>query len=89
MHTNSKLKKEIGTLHPIKVEGQVWKRIGVDIVGPLTATKKGKKYIITCTDYFLKWPEAVAVQTKEAVNVARFLIELICRFGCFEIFHTD
>ena len=26
---------------------------------------------------------------KEAVNVAKFLIELICRFGCFEICHTD
>ena len=23
------------------------------------------------------------------VNIARFLIELICRFGCFEICHTD
>ena len=43
--SNFKLKKYVGVLHPIRVDGQVWKRIGIDMVGPLTQTKNGNKYM--------------------------------------------
>ena len=38
-------------------------------------------YIITCTDYYSKWPEAAALLTKEADGVANFLYSLFCRHG--------
>ena len=87
--SNPKLKKECGVLHPIKIKPQVWKRIGIDLIGPLTTTKSGNKYIITCTDYFSKWVEAEALPDKTASSTAKFLFHLICRLGCFEYCHSD
>ena len=53
-------------LHPIVVQDTVWQRIGIDLVGPLPETSRGNKYIITCMDYFSKWPEAAPLQSKSA-----------------------
>lgn len=86
---NAKLRKEPGQLHPIKIQPQVWNRVGIDLIGPLTTTKSGNKYIITCTDYFSKWVEAEGLPDKTAHSVAKFLVRLICRMGCFEYCHSD
>ena len=47
------------------------------------------RYLITCTDYFSKWPEAKAVPNKDATTVAKFLYSLILRLGCFVTCITD
>ena len=47
------------------------------------------RYLITCTDYFSKWPEAQALPSKCAAGVANFLLSLITRFGCFQICISD
>lgn len=36
-------------------------RWGLDIVGPLSLSKKKKKYIFVMVDYFTKWMELEAV----------------------------
>ena len=48
------------------------------MTGPLPETKSRKKYIITLTDYFSKWPEAEALANKDADSVARFIFKT-CR----------
>ena len=58
-----------GTLHPIPVAPQLWRQVGMDLIGPLTTTPRGNKYIITLTDYFSKWAEAAALPDKTAVNL--------------------
>jgi hypothetical protein len=69
------------SLHPIQV-GQPFDRIGIDIVGPLTVTKDGNRYIITATDYLTKYPEARAVKNADASTTAQFIFEdIICRHG--------
>lgn len=55
-------------------------QIGIDLIGPLPATKAGNKYIITLMDYFSKWPEAAALPDKKADSVALFLYKMICRY---------
>lgn len=40
-------------------------------------------------DYFSKWPEAKPIRKKNAEEVAQFLYELICRFGCVNIQIND
>ena len=50
-------------------------------MGPLPETLSGNKYIMTVTDYFSKWPEAKAIPTKEAYQVAEFLYALFMRHG--------
>ena len=86
---NPKLQKQPSKLQPIKVNPEVWQRIGIDIIGPLKKSTNGNKYIITCSDYFSKWVEARALPDKSAHSIAKFLLSLICRFGCFQICHTD
>ena len=67
---NKKLKTSAAELHPIPV---IWSQVGMDLIGPLTETPRGNKYIITLTDYFSKWTEATALPDKSADRVARFM----------------
>ena len=65
-------------------------RIAMDILGPLPATSRGKKYILVVGDYFSKWKEAYPMPNMEATTIATFLVnEFICRFGVPEYLHTD
>jgi hypothetical protein len=69
-------------LHPIPV-GEPFYQIGIDIVGPLPCSKKGKRYIVVAIDYLTKWPEAKALSQATAEQVAQFIYEdIICRHGC-------
>ena len=47
------------------------------------------RYLVTCTDYFSKWPEACGLPSKSADGVAHFLHTLIMRFGCFQVCISD
>ena len=76
------------SLHPITVDSP-WHRVGIDLVGPIDRTDTGNAYIITCTDYFTKWPEAAAIPDKCATTVANFLFGLITRHGCPVIIQSD
>ena len=70
---NKKLKTSTTELNPIPVKAQIWCQVGMDLIGPLTVTPRGNKYIITLTDYFSKWAEAMALPDKSAYGVARFM----------------
>ena len=49
----------------------------------------GNVYIITCSDYFTKWPEAAGIPDKSAKSVANFLFKLITRHGSPAIVQSD
>lgn len=70
---NKKLKKPVGSLHPIPVTSKLWCQVGMDLVGPLPETPRGNKYIVTLTDYFSKWAEAAPLPDKTANGVASFI----------------
>src|SRR5437879_5388705 len=58
-------------------------QIGIDIVGLLSRTKDGNRYIITTIDYLTKWPEAKPVQEVTAEQVTIFIYkDIICQHGC-------
>ena len=86
---NAKLKREHGQLHLIKIEPKVWKRVGIDLIGPLPTSKRDNKSIITCTDYFSKWVEAKGLPDRTTHSVVAFLFRLFCCMGCFECCHLD
>ena len=46
-------------------------------------------YLVTCTDYFSKWPEACGLPSKSADGVAHFLHTLIMKFRCFQVCISD
>src|SRR6266498_3466192 len=65
-------------------------RRGIDIVGPLTITKKGNRYIVTAIDYFTKWPIAKAIKEATAKTVSKFIYEkIICEHGCPQVLQSD
>ena len=57
---------------PIKVE-YPFKRIGIDMVGPLTPSKRGNRYVVVATDYFTHLAIAAPLPQKSADLVAQFL----------------
>ncbi|CAH8628181.1 unnamed protein product [Schistosoma guineensis] len=65
-------------------------RVGIDIMGPLTTTKNGNRYILVMVDYFTKWCEAVPLPQQDAPTVARaFIDHWVSRYGAPVSLHSD
>src|SRR6266542_1682992 len=76
-------------LHSIKIKEQFY-QYGIEIVGSLTETSRGNKYIVVAIDYFIKYPKARALANANARNVANFLYEdIICRHECLRRIISD
>ena len=73
-----KVKTMAPELHPIKVT-EPWHLLGMDLFGPLKPTKNGYQYVLTVTDYFTKWPEALPLRNKTAAEVATRLVDTFYR----------
>ena len=76
-------------MYPIESKAS-FQRIGIDIVGLLTITKKENWYIVTAMDYFTKWPIAKAIKEVTAKTVSKFIYEkIICEYGCPQVLQSD
>ena len=77
-------------LIPISVEApfQQW---GLDFIGEIHPPSSGQhKWIITATDYFTKWIEAIPTRNTIDIVIIKFLLEnIISRFGCPQRLVTD
>ncbi len=63
-------------LHPILVKSP-WHQIGIDFVGPVSPDADDRsRYILTVSDYFKKWVEAVPTADKSASSVAAVLFKV-------------
>jgi len=55
-----------------------WYHIGIDFIGPISpASHQGNRYILTITDYFTKFVEAIPMKCKYAENVAAALFKVV------------
>ncbi|XP_045135274.1 SCAN domain-containing protein 3-like [Portunus trituberculatus] len=75
-----KIKTQGPVLHPIKPEGR-WDVLSMDLIGPLTVTPRGNKYIITITDLYTKGVMAYPLKDKSAPCVAMAIMEIIYTYG--------
>src|SRR6266540_3734134 len=76
-------------LHSIELKAP-FQRIGIDIVGLLTITKKGNRYIVIAMNYFTKW--LIVKVIKEAIvrTVSKFIYEkIICEYGYSQVLQSD
>lgn len=53
--------------------------VGCDVVGPMPATTKGKKYLLVAVDYLNRWPVALDVQAIDMITTADFLFMQLMR----------
>ncbi|KAH1172064.1 hypothetical protein KIL84_007682 [Mauremys mutica] len=68
------------TLKSVKVS-QPFELVGMDLIGPLPATKEGYQYILTATDYLTRWVHAFPLKNKSAPEVAKKMYEFIYQYG--------
>ena len=74
-------KRARAPLMPLPVIDQPWKRVAVDIVGPLERSHAGNKYILMIMDFSTRYPEAVPLKKTDARTVADALCQTFSRFG--------
>ncbi|XP_068605827.1 uncharacterized protein zgc:153292 [Brachionichthys hirsutus] len=58
-----------------------WEWLGLDVRGPLPQTLNGHRYLLTVTDYFSKWVEAVPMESCLPSNVAAPVVDVVAHFG--------
>ncbi|XP_037333163.2 uncharacterized protein zgc:153292 isoform X1 [Pungitius pungitius] len=58
-----------------------WQWLGLDVRGPLPQTLNAHRYILTLTDYFSKWVEAVPMQSCLPEDVVKNVVDIIAHFG--------
>lgn len=64
--------------------------VGIDMMGPLTTTPRGNRYLLVMVDYFTKWVEAVPVTSQAATTVISCVYEYwVSRHGAPERIHSD
>jgi len=68
-------------LVPLLVMQEPFKKIAMDIVGPLSCSKRGNQYILVVWDYATRYPEAMAIRKIDAGVVAEKLIQIFSRSG--------
>lgn len=74
---NRKLTTGVPTLNSVPVKAP-WYMISIDFVGPLSPeADDGSSYILTVSDYFTKWVEALPTSNKCASTVAAALFKVL------------
>ena len=65
-------------------------KIAMDIVGPLTKTARGNRYLILLVDYYTRLPEAYAIVYQDAHSITSKLVtEYFARYGTPYCIHSD
>ncbi|XP_042247194.1 uncharacterized protein LOC121882816 [Thunnus maccoyii] len=76
-------------LQPLPIISTPFRRIAMDIVGPLVRSSRGHQYILVVCDYATRFPEAFPLCTVTAPAVLRCLAQLFSRVGVPDEIITD
>ena len=85
----SKKSTKKAPLVPLPIMDEPFKRIAMDIVGPLPRSSSGKRFILVICDYATRYPEAVALRSIDANAIAEELMKFFARVGVPEEILTD
>lgn len=80
--TKSPLMKFETPTHPME-------RLSLDVLGPLSMTEKGNKYILTVIDHFTKYSMLFALSDITAETISAKLLQVITIFGVPRAILTD
>lgn len=74
--TSRKLSISRHELNPVPVVSP-WYHIGMDLIGPISPmSHQGNKYIMTLSDYFTKFVEAIPIPDKEAATICKAIYKV-------------
>ena len=77
-------------LHKMPLIDQPFKRVAVDLVGPISPpSEKGRQYILTLVDYTTRYPETIALKRINTPIVAEALVDMFSRLGIPEEILND
>ena len=77
-------------LNPINEADQPFDMVGMDVLGPLTETPRGNKYIVVFSDYGSRWPEGFAMKDKKTTTISKIYVnEVVSRHGAPKILLSD
>ena len=76
-------------LIPLPIMEEPFKRIAMDVVGPLPRSSSGKRFILVICDYATRYPETIALRTVDAPTIAEELLKFFARMGVPEEILTD
>ena len=87
----SKIVKHVVTpIEKIAIPSQRFSHVHVDIVGPLSTTREGYRYLLTIIDRSTRWFEVVPLQNITAELVLEtFIFTWVARYGVPAIVTTD
>jgi hypothetical protein len=83
------IKKCPAALHPIPVTEDVFLQLGADLIGPLTETHHGNRYILVICDYLSKFVIAEPIVSKTADCVHSVFRRIFLTFGPPNVLITD
>ena len=67
-----------------------FKRIAINIVGPLPKTERGNRYLLVVVDYYTRRPEAYAIVHQDAHLIASKLVtDYFAQYGAPYSIHLD
>eukprot|EP00253_Pinus_taeda_P034748 PITA_34748 len=75
--SSGRQRKPTFPLQPVNID-QPFKQWGLDIIGKITPqSSKQHKYILTATNYFTKWVEAIPLKTTNSEGIIEFIDQFI------------
>lgn len=84
------LKPKQVPLHPLPIISTPFRRIAMDIVGPLEKSSTGYQYILVICDYATRFPEAFPLRSIKTPKIIGALVQLFSRVGIpEEIIHDQ
>lgn len=87
--TSAVRRSDRAPLQPMPVITTPFKRIAMDIVGPLEKSSAGYQYILVVCDYATRYPEAFPLRSITTPKLISALVQLFSRLGIPEEILTD
>ena len=79
-------KAPLGTMPIIKTP---FSRVAIDLIGPLAASNRGNRWVLTLVDCATRYPEAIPMKRIETTDVAEELVSIFSRVGVPEEMLSD
>ncbi|XP_069100681.1 uncharacterized protein [Pleurodeles waltl] len=76
-------------LQPLPIIDIPFTRVGMDLIGPLIPSTRGRQYVLVLVDYATRYPEAIPLSGIHSKAISQAMIEFFSRVGFPKEILTD